>query len=91
MYYACMVALQIRDVPESVRDVLAAKANERGQSLNAFLRELVLREAAFENNRALLDEIRQWRAASASSASGDDVLDALDAARAAQDAKNVGA
>jgi hypothetical protein len=86
-----MVALQIRDVPESVRDVLAARAGERGQSLNTFLRELVLREASFENNRTLLEEIRQWRAASTSTATGNDVLDALDAARATQDAKNLGA
>jgi hypothetical protein len=84
-----MVALQIRDVPEAVRDVLAAKASARGQSLTAFLRDLVLREASFENNRVLLDEIREWRRESASAAVGDDALDALWAARAAQDAKNI--
>lgn len=86
-----MVALQIRDVPDSVRDVLAAKAEERGQSLNVFLRELVLREASFENNRVLLDEIRQWRTASSSRATSDDILAVLKAARAAQDEKNLGA
>ncbi|OLF05329.1 hypothetical protein BLA60_36475 [Actinophytocola xinjiangensis] len=85
-----MVALQIRDVPEAVRDVLAAKASERGQSLTAFLRDLVLREASFENNRVLLDEIREWRRSATSTAAGDDPLDALSAARAAQDAKNIG-
>ncbi len=89
-----MVALQIRDVPESVRDLLADRAKERGQSLNAFLREVVLREASFGNNRALLDEIRAWRTSAASPESsptaGEDVLSAIDRARTAQDLKNLG-
>ena len=46
MYYACMtVALQIRDVPDDVRDLLAAQAASRGQSMQAYLREVVIREA----------------------------------------------
>lgn len=84
-----MVALQIRDVPESVRDVLAAKASERGQSLNAYLRDLVLREAAFEDNRALLGEIRRWRTESASTATAADTAAALRHARAEQDVRNL--
>lgn len=46
MYSACMsVALQIRDVPESVRDTLADAAKRRGQSLQAYLLAVVEREA----------------------------------------------
>ncbi|MEQ4209533.1 hypothetical protein [Actinopolymorpha sp. B9G3] len=40
-----MVALQIRDVPEEVRDVLATQAKIRGQSLQAYLLEMVTMEA----------------------------------------------
>ncbi len=74
-----MVALQIRDVPESVRDSLAAAAREKGQSLQAYLREIVTREAGFANNALALDEVSAWNRGSG--ATGDDVLAALDAAR----------
>ncbi|RMI13614.1 FitA-like ribbon-helix-helix domain-containing protein [Cellulomonas triticagri] len=74
-----MVAIQIRDVPEDVRDVLTRRARAKGQSLQAYLRDVVLREASFENNLAVLDSIAARRPGSA--ATGDDVLDALDRAR----------
>ncbi|WGX95918.1 hypothetical protein [Nocardioides sp. L-11A] len=45
-----MVALQIRDVPEEVRDVLALSARDHGQSLQAYLLDLVTREARFRQN-----------------------------------------
>jgi hypothetical protein len=45
-----MVALQIRDVPIEVRDVLVAQAQARGQSLQAFLLALVEREARRMHN-----------------------------------------
>ena len=37
MHNACMVMIQIRDVPESVRDDLARKAAAAGQSMQAYL------------------------------------------------------
>ncbi len=49
-----MVALQIRDVPDEVRDALAARADERGQSLQAFLLKLVEAEAQRSRNAAIL-------------------------------------
>ncbi len=49
-----MVALQIRDVPDEVRDALVAQARARGQSLQAFLLELVRQQAQRANNAALL-------------------------------------
>lgn len=49
-----MVALQIRDVPESVRDDLARAAKARGQSLQSFLREVIDREARAARNREFL-------------------------------------
>jgi hypothetical protein len=50
-----MIALQIRDVPEEVRDALAERARARGQSLQAFLLSLVQDEARRSRNIALLE------------------------------------
>lgn len=51
MYNACMsVALQIRNVPEDVRDTLAAHAERDGQSLQTFLLAMLEREAAMLRN-----------------------------------------
>jgi hypothetical protein len=50
-----MVALQIRDVPDEVRDALVAQARQRGQSLQAYLLDLVRQQAQRANNAALLD------------------------------------
>ncbi len=52
-----MVALQIRDVPENVRDALAQRARERGQSLQAFLLMLVETEARRSRNAAVLGRL----------------------------------
>ncbi|MER6998489.1 hypothetical protein [Streptomyces sp. NPDC000410] len=49
-----MVALQIRDVPDEVRDILADRAQELGQSLQTYLLSLVTAEAERTNNLALL-------------------------------------
>jgi len=54
MYHACMVALQIRDVPEEVRDTLAAQARARGQSLQRYLLMLVTEEARRARNASVL-------------------------------------
>ena len=50
-----MVALQIRDVSEEVRDALVAQAKARGQSLQAFLLDLVETQARRRRNSAVLD------------------------------------
>jgi hypothetical protein len=52
-----MVALQIRHVPEEIRDVLSAEAERRGESLQTYLHDLLVREAASASNRALA---RHW-------------------------------
>ena len=49
-----MATLQIRDVPDEVREVLAGRAQELGQSLQAYLLHLVVDEAARVGNVALL-------------------------------------
>jgi len=49
-----MVALQIREVPDDVRDALADRAKQRGQSLQAYLLELVETEARRAHNTDVL-------------------------------------
>lgn len=75
-----MVALQIRDVPDEVRDALAERARSAGQSLQGFLLDVVVREASFANNVALVDGLS--RQAVGTGVTVDDVLAARDADRA---------
>ncbi|TQM23403.1 hypothetical protein [Microcella putealis] len=53
-----MVAIQIRNVSEASRDVLAREAKRRNTSLQELLREVVEREAANARRREWLDERR---------------------------------
>lgn len=55
------VSLQIRDVPDEVRDTLAALATANGQSMQAYLLELVRREARTARNRTLFDRLAGQR------------------------------
>lgn len=50
-----MVALQIRDVPEGVRNALAERARAQGQSLQGFLLSLLQQEAHRSWNPAVLE------------------------------------
>ncbi len=68
-----MVALQIRDVPVVMRDLLAEEAKRRGQSLQVYLLEVLEREAASASNRRWLDTMRS-RADRARSAIGADAI-----------------
>ncbi len=52
------VNLLIRDVPEAVRDTLAARANARHQSMQAYMRDLVTAEARRSKNLDLLRHVR---------------------------------
>ncbi|WP_024800642.1 hypothetical protein [Nocardia sp. BMG51109] len=51
------VAIQIKDVPEEVRDAIAARAAARGQSTQVYLRELLEREFRAERNKHLLESL----------------------------------
>ncbi|MGH7919151.1 MAG: FitA-like ribbon-helix-helix domain-containing protein [Candidatus Dormibacteraceae bacterium] len=48
-------ALQIRDVPDEVRDVIAGQARARGQSMQAYLLEVLRREARLADNARLFE------------------------------------
>lgn len=75
-----MVALQIRDVPEDVRQSLSEQAAVRGQSLQAYLLRLVTDEARRVGNLAVLERFADRRDGSQFAAA--DVIAALDEARA---------
>jgi hypothetical protein len=55
------VALQIREVPEDVRDVIAAEAAKRGQSVQAYLLALVQREARIAGQAQEFDRLSAHR------------------------------
>lgn len=69
--------LQIRGVPESARRVLKSRAASRGQSLNAYMLEVIEREAA----RPTVAEVLERAARRAERATGS-ALEVVDAARA---------
>jgi hypothetical protein len=80
-----MVALQIRDVPEDLRDRLAELARERGQSLQAYLFDVLKDEARRQDNLAVLD--RFGKGSYGSRLSAGDIGEALLAGRAERDAE----
>mgnify|MGYP001025847948 CR=1 FL=1 len=80
-YDRVMTAIQIRDVPPEIRDQLAARAREKGQSLSSYLRDVIIREARFADNARVIDEISTWEGQR--NFSVDDVLDVIDTGRSA--------
>ena len=80
-----MVALQIRDVPDDVRDTLAELARVRGQSLQAFLLSMVVNEARRSANAALLAGFSDR--SDGSQLTPTDIVTALDEARSERDAQ----
>ncbi len=70
------VALQIRDVPEDVRDTLSRRAADAGLSLQKYLLEIVVREAGQSRNVELLRRIKP------ASSTGSGAADWLEQARA---------
>jgi hypothetical protein len=81
------VALTIRDVPEDVRDVLSRDARQRGQSLQAFLLGLLVRQATFAGNRQVLAAVgRELASGGGAGADAPDAAEVLEAARTRRDA-----
>jgi plasmid stability protein len=68
--------LQIRDVPEEARRVLKSRAASRGQSLNAYMLEVIEREVA----RPTVADVLERAARRAERATGS-ALDVIDEAR----------
>ena len=55
------IALQIRDVPKEIRDLLAKQAAAKGQSMQALLLDMVHREAQFAINVEMFERTRDIR------------------------------
>jgi plasmid stability protein len=72
--------LQIRNVPEATRRELKARAASRGQSLNAYLLDVIDREVARPTVAAVLARAAQRTERATGSA-----VDALDTARRERD------
>jgi len=80
-----MVALQIRDVPDEVRQALAVRAAAQGQSLQSFLLALVSKEAARAANLAMLQSFAHRTDGSRLSAA--ELTQALNLARAEREGR----
>jgi antitoxin FitA len=81
-HYASMgVQITIRDVPEKVRDELAARAALQGKSMQEFLRAELERLAARPSVDAWLTQVRRRKRASQTRVSSGRILKARDADR----------
>lgn len=78
-----MVALQIREVPEELRDRLNELARQRGQSLQAYLFDVLRDEARRQDNLAVLDRFSKGTYGTRLGLS--DIREALDAERFKRD------
>ena len=76
-----MVAVTIRDVPDEVRDQLAARAASRGQSLEEYLRLLLVSVVEKPTVEEVLARARARVAATGVRLSSDSIVRARDAER----------
>ena len=75
------VQITIRDVPEEVRDELAARAALKRQSMQEYLREELERLAGLPSIETVLEEVRRRKEASTSDVTAAQILEARDADR----------
>lgn len=81
-HYACMsVQITIRDVPEKVRDELAARAALQGKSMQEFLHAELRRMAARPSIETWLQQVRRRKRAAQSRVSIEEILKNRDADR----------
>lgn len=82
MHTECMALIQIRDVPESVRDELARKAAAAGQSMQAYLLGELTRLA---ERPSMADIVARAQARAKASGSTVTMADAVAQVRAVRD------
>jgi plasmid stability protein len=70
--------MSIRNVPENVRDTLAARAAQRGQSLQEYLLNMLVEHAGRPSMAELMAQIRARKAGTESRVSVADILLAKD-------------
>jgi plasmid stability protein len=75
------VSIAIRDVPEQVRDELAARAAQTGRSLQEYLRNELIELARRPSAASVLERVRQRLASTSSSLSSEQILGYRDADR----------
>jgi plasmid stability protein len=76
-----MVAITVRDIPDRVRDELAARAARAGQSLQEYLRGLLVATADKPTVDEVLARARARVAATGVRVDADDILTSRDADR----------
>lgn len=74
MQNACMPAITIRNVPDDVRNELAARARGAGKSLQEFLLGELTDLASRPSVAALVEEVRRRKAAAPASVSTEEIL-----------------
>lgn len=72
-----MSAIQIKNVPDEVRDVLSRAASAKGQSLQSYLADVLAEQAHFARNAELLERLPVV----GSSATMDDIVETIRASR----------
>lgn len=82
-----MAALQIRNVPDDVREALAERARAKGQSLQAFLLAVVEEEAQRSRNVAVLERFSDRT--DGSRLTSDELAAEIDQSREERDARLV--
>ncbi len=75
------VQITIRDVPDEVRDELAARAAAQGRSMQEFLRAELERLAARPSMESVMARIRERKSITGTRVSVDEILSHLDADR----------
>ena len=75
------IQITIRDVPEKVRDELAARAALQGKSMQEFLRAELERLAARPSVDAWLEQVRKRKRAAQTRVSSEQILKNRDADR----------
>jgi plasmid stability protein len=79
---ACMaIQITIRDVPERVRDELAARAASQGQSMQEFLRAELERIASRPSVKTWIEHVRRRKRATQTRLTAEQILAARDADR----------
>ena len=75
------VAITVRDVPDAVRDELAARAARSGKSMQEYLRGLLVEQASKPSREDLIARVRERVRLSGSNATTQSILAARDADR----------
>ena len=81
MHNVCMTLIQIRDVPETVRDELAKKAAAAGQSMQAYLLGELTKLAERPSMAQIVKRAQDRARNSGSTVTMDDAVAAVRAAR----------